>query len=428
VAKPIIDAVPDKRPPQAVGRTLLENIHRFVSAVGANLHLDRARADCQRELEEQLARVSLARTDLWDQFQDLREEAEVQFPSLTESKTIPGIARSNLGSLASVDLWLKNARRSDIADEHVIWAHPAQTLWMTLQRLSPPDTELDETTPLYAVVSRVETLRHQLMRLQRTCSLLTTTHPAAKWSALRDVVHDCNPDINSISWLLEQGGNAPRFRHYAHFLRDEGSLGRDTIDWLEAFSAEMANAVSAIRSELQSRLGNRASALWLLERYAKRCRRLRRQELTALVKAQRPAERERFLTRDAALFLFDQGLEVLTEQSLGQHRYDLIGESLLVEAKIISKDKRPLAAIVDGLKQLHQYQIALGHEGHKPEPVLVLFRLSGRSVDLPTEYVMGNHRVAIVLVDLGLSSESGHNAEASTTVTIEDINAKLDRS
>jgi hypothetical protein len=99
--------------------------------------------------------------------------------------------------------------------------------------------------------------------------------------------------------------------------------------------SDLRIALHSVATDFQSRLGQQASTAWILERYARRCRRLRRSELTGMLAALRATDkRELALTRDAAVFLFDQGFEVLTEQPAGTHRYDIIGEPLLVEAKI----------------------------------------------------------------------------------------------
>ncbi len=73
--------------------------------------------------------------------------------------------------------------------------------------------------------------------------------------------------------------------------------------------------------------------------------------------------------------------------------------------------------MVDGLKQIAGYHAALRQEGTDLDPVVLIFRISGRQANLPAECVVGNLSVAIVSVDLGNSSESGSKARGVEVVT-----------
>lgn len=432
-AKAVAEARLRGQPSAVVGRYVLESIHRFTSTVGSNLHLDRARADCERDLDEKRARLFSRKTDLLGQLNQLRQDAAARFPAIVEPAQTGGPEDpfSRRASLTGFDRWMAGAGKEpakiDEEGDHLGCATPADALCVILKRLLPEDVPVEDNDPRLATLLRAEALKDELTKVRRTQILLGKIHPAAKWARFLEIVRDCNPEVGSVAWHIGSALDSPPFRHYARFLHDEGSLEREDHNWLETFAAEVANDVITIASELQSRLGTRASTRWLLERYARRCRWLRLQELNASVAATKSDRKEPFLTRDAAVFLFDQGLNVLTEQSLGQHRYDVIGESLLLEAKIFSDRKTPLAAVVNGLRQLHQYDAALGNEGLKLEAVLVLFRLGGRSVDLLPEYTVGNLRVAVVLVDLGPSSQSGSRAKTSFNLTAEAVATELAR-
>jgi hypothetical protein len=133
------------------------------------------------------------------------------------------------------------------------------------------------------------------------------------------------------------------------------------------------------------------------------------------------------LAEEAALFMFDQGFEVLTEQSLGQHRYDIVGSALVVEAKIYDEGSSSAVKVVTaGLKQVHQYTCTLRGEGVAVEPVLLLFRLGGGYLEPLPEYEIAGLTVSVTKVDLGLSESSGSRAMAPPPqVTQEDVDKAM---
>lgn len=185
----------------------------------------------------------------------------------------------------------------------------------------------------------------------------------------------------------------------------------------------------AVASDFHARLAGRATVAWVLKRYARRCRRLRLEEMVRLINDPKTkGKSELVLARDAAVFLFDQGFEVLIEQPMGSHRYDIIGEPLLVEAKIYDDNRPGLAAVADGLAQIHQYANDLADEGVHVEPVLLVFRLGGPRATAVPEYKIANLRVTIAHVDLGTSAESGSRATApEPDITEEAITTALRR-
>jgi hypothetical protein len=421
MTKAVAGASLGKQQPKVLGRNVLESIHRFVQAVQTNLHLDRVRAECERDFEQADAKLISRKADLFKELRSLRGDVASGFPRvIDEERRRPEDHRPY--SLARFDAYMEGAGRkpNEIDEEanHFGSGQGAEILSVVLRRYFQEDRPPGD--PLGEIVAKVDNLKDRFLKVRSTHLMLRKVHPAAKWRNFVEVVSGCDPEIDSPEWILNRiDREVPPFRHYRRFLHEPNSLETDDYQWLEIFAAEVSNDAVAIGSEFQSRLGGVASARWLLQRYARRCRWLRLDELREAVVTGRSREKELLLTRDAAVFLFDQGLNVLTEQSLGQHRYDVLGGSLLVEGKILSAKKSPLAVVVDGLAQLQSYEVALKQEGVTLEPFLVLFRLGGRAADLPPEYTIGNLRVAIVLIDL--SSETGSKATAASLITADDI-------
>lgn len=426
MTKAIVGARLGKQQPKVVGRNVLESIHRFVQAVQTNLHLDRVRAECERELELADAKLISRKADLFEELRSLRRDVASAFPRvIAEEQQRPEDHRPY--SLARFDAYMDGAGRkpNEIDEEanHFGSARGAEILSVVLQRYVPDDRPPGD--PLGEILAKVDNLKDRFLKIRSTHLVLRKVHPAVKWRTFVEVVSDCDPEIDSPAWILNRiDREVPPYRHYVRFLHEPNSLETEDYQWLEIFAAEVSNDAVTISSEFQSRLGGMASARWLLQRYARRCRWLRLDELREAV-AGESREKELLLTRDAAVFLFDQGLNVLTEQSVGQHRYDVVGGSLLVEGKILSAKKSPLAVVADGLAQLQSYEVALKHEGLTLEPFLVLFRLGGRAADLPSEYMIGNLRVQIVLVDLSPASETGSKAKAAVLITAENIKSAL---
>jgi hypothetical protein len=315
-----------KQQPKVVGRNVLESIHRFVQAVQTNLHLDRVRAECERELEQAEVRLIARKADLFEELRSLRRDVASGFPRVIDEEQRRQ-DDSRPYSLARFDAYMNGAGRApnEIDEEanHLGSARGAEILSVVLRHYVPEDRTPDD--PLGDILAKVDGLKDRFIKVRSTHLVLRKVHPAAKWRNFVQVVSECDPEIDSPAWILNRfDREVPPFRHYLRFLHEPESLETEDYQWLEIFAAEMSNDAVTIGSEFQSRLGGVASARWLLQRYARRCRWLRLDELREAVATGRSREKELLLTRDAAVFLFDQGLNVLTEQSLGQHRYDVL--------------------------------------------------------------------------------------------------------
>lgn len=393
--------------------------------------------DCLAEYGHERSAARRQRIRLINDLVALRQEAQTTFPVLAVSampSTTPSV-KSHY-SLFRFDGLVKAvlAEDGESAQEKVPQGSAsgealADVLWIVVDQLIPTLGVAADDGRLADLRDRLGPLRDEFTRARRAQSLLEQVHPAAKWFWLRRVVTDSNPTPDSVEWLVAHAGDREPYRPYFRFLYEPASVSTEDRAWLEGFRHEVSATVAAIRSEFEVRLGTRASAAWALQRYARRCRRLRLDEMRTNLgagAAKQRKQREVTLTRDAAVFLYDQGFDVVIEQSHGQHRYDILTPSLLVEAKVYSAKRRPLDAVVDGLKQVHQYAIALASEGPAPEPILILFRLDGPVADPLEAYTVGNLRVSIVWVDLGPATESGSHASApDLSVTREAIDRKL---
>lgn len=200
-------------------------------------------------------------------------------------------------------------------------------------------------------------------------------------------------------------------------------------DWRSSFQLRLER----FRDDLRYRLQTAVSRDSLLRRYVARCMWFRRDELSEKIRRARQAGRsdlERLLADDAAAYLFDCGLFVLTEVNVRPVRMDLIadagGELLLVEAKVYGKGRGGLEAATQGLRQLLDYATDLRSSGLNPANYLLLFRSGGRRVACPTgPFEIQGTVVEIVQIDLATSAEKGSRAGPPESCTVEDLSLRV---
>ncbi|HQP88192.1 MAG TPA: hypothetical protein PLL76_18235 [Thermoanaerobaculia bacterium] len=202
-------------------------------------------------------------------------------------------------------------------------------------------------------------------------------------------------------------------------------------DWRASFQLRLER----FRDDLHYRLQTAVSRNSLLRRYAARCMWFRRDELSEKIRRARQAGRsdlERLLADDAAAYLFDCGLFVLTEVNVRPVRLDLIADAgselLLVEAKVYGKERGGLEATTQGLRQLLDYATDLRSSGLNPASYLLLFRSGGRKVACPAgPFEIQGTVVEIVHIDLATSAEKGSRAGPPEACTVEELSLRVQR-
>lgn len=200
-------------------------------------------------------------------------------------------------------------------------------------------------------------------------------------------------------------------------------------EWRAAFQLRLER----FREDVQYRTRTAASRSAYLRRYAARCMWFRRDELVERIRRARAAGRtdiERILADDAAAYLFDCGLFVLTEVNLRPTRMDLVADAgndlLLVEAKIYGKDRTGLEAATQGLRQLLDYAADLTAAGLAPHNYLLLFRNGGKRVAwTSTPIEIQGTTVEILEVDVSPSLDKGRKAGPPVTCTAEELRQRV---
>ena len=424
---------------QQEAATYLLELKRFVACIEGNSNLRRCAEDAVTEKNRRLEPLAKRDVEVRTDLVELRRVAQERFPLLAENANPSLLGRpSSTFTLASFD---------NIAGGHVPlvgFANEFEDATPTGLMVKALETALfgflpekgvsDSDPDLINLKQSFRDLRRRRREIHQEALNLQRGDAGAIWQQLRSDVLTMNPSWVSFEahWLdgTDGKGVGKDTSRMHGLLYGRGPVDDKDKSWFSEYRTKRNRDLRALNLDFHLRLGMRASIGWILQRYARRCRRLRLEELSNRHGGRQPGtkKRELALTRDAATFLFDQGFEVLIEQAMGSHRYDIIGEPLLIEAKIYDGKRRALAAVVEGLSQVHQYANTLANEGRTADPVLLIFRLGGPLATPVPEYKIGNLRVTIAHVDLGTSVDSGSNSPPpEPDITEAIIAAKLAR-
>lgn len=194
-------------------------------------------------------------------------------------------------------------------------------------------------------------------------------------------------------------------------------------------------AAERVHQGLRLRIGTTRSLLAIFERFKVRCewhdrRRLRDLAQGATVAAgtdtRRRSNVENTLTEELARYLFDQGLNPITEVPTAGLRPDVLGESLYVEAKQYS-DGNPKAYLMRGIHQMHETIGRLwGSNCQVREAFYVVFRLGGVLVQMPEAVRRERWTIYPRVIDLAPAEVSGSRAQQSVDITEEELRPRLD--
>jgi len=218
---------------------------------------------------------------------------------------------------------------------------------------------------------------------------------------------------------------------------------------LSAFAAAPA-MVSALRAaaqglgnELQGRLGTTRSRLAVVERYAARCEWHDRERLRQVADGptqptalpSKPKQREHALRNDLSRYLFDQGLNPLSEAVLGDRaRADLFApaaaDGFICEAKQYTDGRGLPSALRDAFRQALDTVGTLRGSGYAvQEAFIVLFRRGGPRALLPREPLRADGlRWYFVLINIAdPQQDASRNRNDPNEYTVEDLRSLLIR-
>lgn len=178
--------------------------------------------------------------------------------------------------------------------------------------------------------------------------------------------------------------------------------------------SELARASEQLELELHRRVDTVLSRLALVERYRARVEWHDRERVAELAATERVAEAR--LRDDFARYLFDQGLDPLTELRVGVLRADvvdpLVRPTFFVEAKRHDGSRTPEAVVRDAFRQTIDTASHLYAQLRPDEAFVVIFRTAGaRMVSLPVDPISINGLdVYVRMIDLAPAAASGSRA------------------
>jgi hypothetical protein len=202
--------------------------------------------------------------------------------------------------------------------------------------------------------------------------------------------------------------------------------GVDNKELIEHSKILLRRAYEGIRAAIGSHLMHYE----ILLRYKARCMWYDRRRLERLVK-ENEEKQEDVLTRDLALYLFDNGISTLYRVKRGKHEYDLIGDQtkarIFVEVKVYKDSKNARRDLTQGIAQLHAYLNGLEADDMAIQEVYyVIYRLGGPLYDLPEEIPTNRRTFYPIVVDLGPSRESGSRQPKPISIPLDDFFEELE--
>lgn len=191
----------------------------------------------------------------------------------------------------------------------------------------------------------------------------------------------------------------------------EGDEGLDRLTGAPMLVTAMRAAANRLGLELRGRLGTTRSRLAVIERFKARCEWHDRGHLFALAE-EVTSKQESVLRNELALYLFDQGLNPVSEAALGAHsRADIFEgagtSSFYLEAKQYSDGASLPAALRGAFRQALDTAANLGGSGYEAEEAfIVIYRRGGPRAILPTEpIVFDGLRWYLRLINIAPASE-----------------------
>ncbi|TQF11417.1 hypothetical protein FJV41_34355 [Myxococcus llanfairpwllgwyngyllgogerychwyrndrobwllllantysiliogogogochensis] len=204
----------------------------------------------------------------------------------------------------------------------------------------------------------------------------------------------------------------------------------------ERFEEMLRQALESLHHGLRLRVGTVRSRLVVFERFKTRCEMHDRERLLGLAKlrsgeTEEPqsssqhhprTKPEQRLTEELARYLYDNGLNPLTEVPIGNARADVLSaDRLYVEAKQYIEGN-PANYILKGVSQTAHMVERLSSTAYRlDEAFLVVFRRGGKRLVMQSPVTMGTWVLHCVVVDLGEASESGNRAPEAIELTADKI-------
>jgi hypothetical protein len=370
---------------------------------------------------------------------ELKQELVRRAPEMPDDSDVPLPSEQDVSirwwsTLPAFDAMASGARRSPYAKDDPLAPVLHKILAAKFHALQfPPSTDSAPRAPLRQDLDdlgdRLLHLSQDMGHADRIFQGEWMTSPGAALLLLTATLDDLNPAPQHLSgreaMLAVVSRFVKEFQTGAGEFREQ-VYGKPSPN-LDAVATRFLPLVERLYQGLLLKVGTRRSAIALLRRFKTRCQthdRKRMQELGA-----DPNVIEPRLTSELALWLFDQGLNPLTEVPIAGLRLDLLdaskdpSASLYVEAKQY-KDGDPIRQRIQrGMYQVYTSVGRLrGDQIDVTEAFLVIFRRSGALVHLPDEVPASDYVVFPIVIDIAPEELTGSRERAQPIeMTVEEL-------
>ncbi|QRO00718.1 hypothetical protein JRI60_17630 [Archangium violaceum] len=233
--------------------------------------------------------------------------------------------------------------------------------------------------------------------------------------------------------LIRSGADLPEAYMMTKFLYERPEATHDVRKELDEAVSKLKAVAERVYQGFRMRIGTTRSLLAIFERFKVRCEWHDRRRLLEIAQgAMAPAGTgrrsnvEAVLTEELARYLFDQGLNPITEVPTAGLRPDVLGERLYVEAKQYS-DSNPRKYLVRGIHQMNETMGRLwGSNCQVREAFYVVFRLGGGLVQMPSAVRREDWTIYPRVIDLAPADVSGSRAQQSIGITEEELRARVE--
>jgi hypothetical protein len=371
---------------------------------------------------------NLSKAQLIRELQSLRQQLTAKLPQVDDSDLLPPDTTQVIDphdhyhrSLAYFDASSQKAMQEAIEGPIKRFDDLAiPSLIHILQEKLDRDLLGDEDYEYFLV--QINNLENKDVHLRRKARNYFHSSPEAALNALYYLTGHINPEpaqYHTWSDVMDEafknifdseGRERTRIQEIVYGDKEDEDLIRQCQVYLR-------RAYEGLRAEIGSHLIH----YQIVQRYKTRCTVYDRDRLGRLV-AENEGNEEDALTRDLAIYLFDNGISTLYRVGRGTHEYDLIGQqsipSIFIEVKVHKASKN----LVNGLAQLHSYLNTVESEELLVwEVYYVVYRLGGPLYDLPWEIPTNRRAYYPVVIDLAPSSESGSHQPRPIQINLEDF-------
>jgi hypothetical protein len=412
-------------------RDFLLEIGNFVDFILGEETLEPYARQLVHQFQRRESEYQRALEGIKEQLVQLRQDFVALFPHLDDSQMqLPDFTDEYLSSLARFDAIVKDQPTVTFVQKSQNVYDPPKGIADLIPILLRKFGELEQTEDSQKLKLSLSDLSERLSHLHREYVNYKLVSPGYSFHSLQrvtDMIKRDPPPYPSQSDLLTDWRIDSL--HDRLYTGEKGQrVASDTINedvdnrkLIEHSKILLRRAYEGIRAALGSHLIHYE----ILLRYKARCMWYDRRRLERLVK-ENEEKQEDVLTRDLALYLFDNGISTLYRVRRGKHEYDLIGDQakarIFVEVKVYKDSKNARRDLTQGIAQLHAYLNGLEADDMAIQEVYyVIYRLGGRLYDLPEEIPTNRRTFYPVIVDLGPSRESGSRQPKPISIPLDDF-------